>query len=577
MLILGTVVMVVHVILMARAHTINVVFSDGWDIIFRYEELLAGRRSLLDCVFQRHNEHPHAPVFAVGFLDLAWCHGRGNLEMASQLVIGLLTLALFLVALYRWCRLSPIDNLLMGLVYTLAIFNLTPMEAWIFPFDVVLPQARFFVLLTLTLAVGAGGRTLLAVVAAGFALVASFSHGTGIFVLGLLLAIFAFRRHGRGCVATLAAGAIFLSANHFLSHGEASLVWTNAMDALLHRAKHVGQFAFVFLGSPLATETTTALYVGAAGIVVALALLLVLAWRKQLAAPSDFLLLQGCLLAYAVATAFAAALLRTSVQQSGPAADLWVAASSRYCIFSLIFWCALLGAVVQSAWTLRSAILAWACRGTLGAVAVALVLRSAGVEPFVAGWGYRLRDAQSSLATRVFDPAAVECLYQPMRLDAAAALTHLEFLQRRHLSTFSSVESLLPGSVLDAAYVTPPRQGCVAALQPIDYGPGFTSAIFERGLRVFGVVDRRAVRDLRCVVFVDDRNVVIGVGNVSQRMAPVGPTNPAWPSYHEGPQGAHVWFFGYVTDRCRTSASLRAVVVRYSDHVEQMFHAPSAG
>jgi hypothetical protein len=577
LLIVGAAATVVHGIAAARTHTVNVVFSDRWSIIFRYEELLDGRRGLFDYIFQRHSDHPHATAYAVGLLDLVWFRGRGNLEIACQLAASLLTLALLLGVLYGWRRHSPLDNLLMGLVYTLAIFNLRPLEAWIFPFQFILPQARLFVLLTLTLGVAAGRRTLPALAAASCALIASFSHGSGSFVLGLLLALFALRRHLRGCLATLAAAAIFLSVNNLLSRTpDGSLAWNNSIDALIHHPAHIGKFACVFLGAPLARETTTALYLGAIGVVATLSLL-VLAWRQQLTEPSKFLVVQACLLAYTVGSALAAGLLHTAVDGSGPGADLGRAASSRYCIVSLLFWCALLAAAVHTAWTFRSATLTWVCRATLSAAAVVLVLRSVEAESAIATWGYLLRDAQSSLAARVFDREAAQRLYQPIPFDDAESLKHFEFLQRRHLSTFSSVESLLPGMVLDASYAVPHRMGRVAALQPIDYGPGLVSTIFERGLRVYGVVDRKAARDLRCVVFVDDRNLVVGVGNVSQRLAPVGPENPVWSAYHEAPRGANVWFFGYVTDRGRTSPSLRVVVVRHRDHVEQMFHAPSAG
>jgi hypothetical protein len=164
--------------------------SDYFMILSRFIQATRGEIGWLDYLLAKHIDHNHALVYALAAADMML--GRGDLRW---LAVGQLLANVGILAVYGYClakaQLNRVYALVFGVFLVAQVTQLASMETWIFPFQFVVASFRLLLVGGLVLLCGAllrehRGQSLLAMGVLG---VAALSHGSGIVVPGLVLAM----------------------------------------------------------------------------------------------------------------------------------------------------------------------------------------------------------------------------------------------------------------------------------------------------------------------------------------------------------------------------------------------------
>jgi hypothetical protein len=172
----------------------SVLWSDYEDILFRYDALAKGAMSVWDFIFIKHGGHNHAFIFFLGLLDIWVDHGKlwllsWSIIFSNFAVFGIYVYLIRKVITEKWPRFVTTAFI------ASQIFTMRGGEIWAVSFQAVVTCFRLFLVAGLWMFCRAlleqkGGFRLL-VISLLILLAASVSHGSGVLVPPLLLAIYA--------------------------------------------------------------------------------------------------------------------------------------------------------------------------------------------------------------------------------------------------------------------------------------------------------------------------------------------------------------------------------------------------
>jgi hypothetical protein len=173
-------------------------WSDYEAVLFRYDAFVKGAMSFWDFIFIKHGGHNHAFIFFLGLLDIWIDHGK--LWLFSWAVV-FSNLAVF--GIYVYLIRTVITDKLLRFVATAfiasQIFSMQGGEIWAVSFQAVVTCFRLFLVAGLWMFCRAllkleqkKGARLSLIISLFILFVASVSHGSGILVPPLLLALYAF-------------------------------------------------------------------------------------------------------------------------------------------------------------------------------------------------------------------------------------------------------------------------------------------------------------------------------------------------------------------------------------------------
>lgn len=310
-------------------------YMDAWEFVPTLDRFYAGRLSFAD-LWHQHNEHRIFLPRTVMVL-LAWLtHWNLRAELAATLAF---TLGTFVCILALWRRTaSRTDIRLLGpalLLAGLLVFSPAQYEIWLWGWLLQITMNVFFVVATIVILTGRGyDRTQFVLASlACFAATNSFAAGLILVPVYLGLTLWRFWKVPGSWVYFIAASlwAILLVCLYFI--GLKSSAGSSRYVLELRQLPLFLPYVCAYLGAPLANwNAGMAIAIGALGLVTFAGFLTGLIRRHV---SSD---LAPCLAlaAFAIGTALLTAFGRAA---SGPAQAL----SSRYIVYSTLFWIAWLG------------------------------------------------------------------------------------------------------------------------------------------------------------------------------------------------------------------------------------------
>jgi hypothetical protein len=172
----------------------STLWSDYEDILFRYDAFAKGAMSFWDFIFIKHGGHNHAFIFFLGLLDIWIDHGKLWLLSWSIIVSNFTVFGIY-VYLIRKVITAPGPRFVTTVFIASQIFTMRGGEIWAVSFQAVVTCFRLFLVLGLWLFCRAlldqknGFRLLITSLL--ILLLASVSHGSGVIVPPLLLAMYA--------------------------------------------------------------------------------------------------------------------------------------------------------------------------------------------------------------------------------------------------------------------------------------------------------------------------------------------------------------------------------------------------
>lgn len=468
-------------------------FSDGWWMLRWIREFERGQISLAGYIFHPHGEHYHSLILALYLID--W-NVFGGTQTFIAVVGYLSSVAVFGLLACAAARM-PGPDLYRAAVILLAgamIAGLQGFETWYLQFQAVLSSARLLASASIMLvALGLVSRRA-AFSYAGIVLasIAIFAHGTVMPLVVMIPAMpFLFRRWRLAAAGLLVPVGFFamvvpytLGLIGFAGHNSPALFAPQRMWEILCGAA-------ILTGSAFTRDMTTAMALGAIGLVASVAVGL-LAVRDVLRRPEDasfgtvFFLGFGAL---SLADAFLAAVLAAlRANYFGPGSfDYDSLMVSRYFMTATGVWVSLaaLAGGFASLWRARYA--AWI--GTAAVGTLALVIQLASIDA-LRGIHQSLfsRRGHAALLAEVYDPETIDALIRPGDFQAEIpALNHV-FQERRRNVYAAAVPTIAVGRVKTLGREQSVEGGCkflaavdMASPAPVVRTDGAALAYEDRG------------------------------------------------------------------------------------------------
>ncbi|MEM6453551.1 MAG: hypothetical protein AAF772_00515 [Acidobacteriota bacterium] len=232
--------------------SVNVPFWDQWDLVPLLEKQADGTLEFHD-LWRPHNEHrmpfPKALMLALAQLSGWW------IPLETLLGVGMATISLAIVARLLWTHQAQGGTRGMALppsaallpIMAVMLFSPAQSEIWLWGWALQLHLTQTSAIAAIGILSLARGRWLPLGIAAGLALVASYSYASGWMVWLAALPLVVVRERARGAIVWL--GAAVVSALIY-AHDHPLL---RSADAAPEPASIIdlGAYVAVFLGSPI--------------------------------------------------------------------------------------------------------------------------------------------------------------------------------------------------------------------------------------------------------------------------------------------------------------------------------------
>lgn len=139
-------------IFLVHNNYVNVIFSDQWSVITRFQLLESGQLSMWHFLFDKQIDHNHFIVYFLSLWDLKFFKGTSVSLYVWNFIFTISSFGiyahLFILAARRQL-LSWKSALVLIPLTSLFIFNPIAQEVWFLGFQVVVPGALFFILASL--------------------------------------------------------------------------------------------------------------------------------------------------------------------------------------------------------------------------------------------------------------------------------------------------------------------------------------------------------------------------------------------------------------------------------------------
>ena len=458
--------------------TFNTVFvSDQWETVNLYERTLQGVPSFGDLIAQ-HKEHRIFLPRLIFLLDYAFDAGRNRINVAANLLIQLVHVALF-IRIHSRIRAGYPLQLALALFIVLLFFGVYQYENFISGFQHQFLAVQLYATaaawaVTSAQERGSEGRpygvTLGIGIALGIASALTMANGA----VALLCVAFTMALAGwnnRLTYAVAAAGLLVFAAYVFTftpNPGHTSLGFSLTHPLLV--SGHVS----VYLGAIFqALAPRAAIVGGAAGLLCLGASLAALAAGSIARNRVNVTLVS--VMSFVAATATLTALGRSSfgIEQGN---------ASRYCSTSAVFWAALVCLAVsvivekfdKSARD-KTAVAMTALGGVAALVLVSTAISQYRYRGFAQFWNPAMVRATTALLTGAEDETALKAVYP----DVAQLNRFRAILMSHRLSIFAEIRPWELGKVITADRVIADADHCAGRIEKMDALPGLEPGLMK--------------------------------------------------------------------------------------------------
>jgi hypothetical protein len=360
-------------IFLAFVPHLNFPMGDYVSVLERFQLYLSGKLNFFEFVGRKHVDHNHFIVYLFSAIDIWLFNGQQSLLFYVSIIAHCLTFCIFAIIAYS-LKLNRVLLALFTIFIGCQIFNMFGAETWIYPFQMVLSLFRLVFLAGLALfcfaSVQRQGSPLVFSVAGVLLLIASISHGSGLFVFLSVIAVALFTRSNYGMITAAVATGIFLCFevffpprnNAFLQLTE--VISSGLVEPIYYTANLLG--AYFFFGS----NEYLASVIGIVFISLYFCLALWIVFMERDKWQQMFFI---ALAGFSLISAFSSVIINLYYMPERGFINPWPQYfhSSRYLVTTSGFWIGLFGAVFFLNW--RHSILIGAASAMIGTSALSAI------------------------------------------------------------------------------------------------------------------------------------------------------------------------------------------------------------